>query len=207
MSSIIAAVIGALGSVFSVLVGVWMKDRKNRRTSSQRELILETLDVTPVLNELLFESGAARCLLLRAVNGGDDISKAIREGKPIHGSIILEVHDAENPPLTRMWQNRLLDDPYKEMLLEAVQNGRARRVTHSMPEGSSLRAILASHDIVKVNVLNVFDGSNADGGSSCIYLGIHYKDDLDLDAEHRLAATQHAASVLQTRFRHVWKTL
>lgn len=204
MSSIIAAIIGAIGSILSVFAGVWMKDRKTRRVSTQRELILEVMGATPVLNDLMADTGAARCLLLWAANGGDDILKALRDGKPVHSSIANEVRTVDNVSLYDVWQNRLLDNSYREMLTEVVADGSTRRLTAEMPDGCSLRAIFESNDIFGVQVESVYQ---ADGRATVVYLGIHYGKEVNFDAAHRIAATEHAVNTLRTRFEHVWKTL
>lgn len=181
-----------------------MKDRKAKRTSTQRELILEVMGATPVLNDLLSDVGAARCVLLWATNGGDDILKALREGKPVHSSIALEVRTVDNIALYNVWQNRLLDNSYREMLTDVVADGSTRRLTGEMPEGCSLRVIFESNDIYGVQVESVYQGERR---ATVVYLGIHYRDEINFDAAHRIAATEHAVNALRTRFSHVWRTL
>lgn len=210
MTAIISATIGALGAIIAAFVGAAMMDRRDKSSASKREIISEGFKVTSVLNELLVETGAARCLILRASNGGDVLLKAIREGKPITSSVELEVHSPDAPSIREKWQNRSVDPDYKEILSVVLQEGSAINLTAQMENSSMLRALYESNDVVCGELHDIHSTSRTISGTRSnvlIYLALHYGKPIDGNAAHRRAAIDQALNTLRTRYKYIWKNL
>lgn len=137
--------------------------------------------IYPVLTAMLYETGAARVVLLKTTNGGG----IPKPGSTLRSSALAEVVNHDIEQVAQVWQNQLVDRDYVHMLSKLHLRSRTFMVTQDLDEDSLLRNLYKANGIAFSKILLV-----SVQPEMMIYVSVNFKEGTPevLTAEQREAA-------------------